>query len=119
MRDFHELRVFEKAHKSVLAVYRISRGFPQSEIYTLTSQIRRAAINVTSNIAEGCGRNTKTEFARFLQIALGSACEVQYQLLLSRDLGYTNGLEFQQLDGEISEVKRMLTGLIQKLKDHD
>ena len=119
MRDFHELKVWEKAHQLVLAVYRISHSFPQNEIYALTSQIRRAAISVTSNIAEGCGRNTKTEFARFLQIALGSACEVQYQLLLSRDLCYIDSLEFQQLDNEISEVKRMLTGLIRKLNSPD
>jgi len=115
MRDFHDLKVWGKAHQLVLAIYKISAGFPQKEIYTLTSQIRRAAISIASNIAEGCGRSTETEFARFLQIAMGSASEVEYQVLLARDLGFLNSLEFEKLDSNVSEVKRMLTGLIRKL----
>jgi four helix bundle protein len=115
MRDFLELKVWGKAHPLVLAIYKISAGFPQKEIYTLTSQIRRAAISIASNIAEGCGRSTETEFARFLQIAMGSASEVEYQVLLARDLGSLNSLEFEKLDSNVPEVKRMLTGLIRKL----
>jgi len=116
MRDFHDLKVWGKAHRLVLAVYKISANFPQNEIYTLTSQLRRAAISIASNIAEGCGRSSETEFIRFLQIAMGSASEAQYDLLLARDLSLLNVLEFKQLDDEVSEIKRMLTGLIQKLK---
>jgi len=115
MRDFHDLKVWGKAHQLVLAIYKASTGFPQSEIYALTSQFRRAAISIPSNIAEGCGRKTETEFARFLQIAMGSASEVQYHLLLARDLGFVKDSEFQQLESDVTEVKRMLTALIQKL----
>ena len=116
MRDFHDLKVWGKAHQLVLAIYKASNGFPRSEIYALTSQVRRAAVSIASNIAEGCGRKTETDFARFLQMAMGSASEVQYDLLLARDLKFIKESEFQQLEGDITEVKRMLTALIQKLK---
>lgn len=115
MRDFHDLKVWAKAHQLVLAVYQASAGFPQSEVYALSSQIRRAAISIASNIAEGCGRKTETEFARFLQIAMGSASEVQYDLLLARDLGFLSESAFQPLERDIVDVKRMLTALMQKL----
>jgi four helix bundle protein len=115
MRDFHDLKVWAKAHQLVLAIYKVSAGFPQSEIYALTNQARRAAVSIASNIAEGCGRNTEPEFARFLQIAMGSASEVQYHLLLAHDLGFLNNQESQQLESDVTEVKRMLTALIQKL----
>ena len=115
MRDFHDLKVWGKTHQLVLAIYKISAGFPQREVYALTSQLRRAAISMASNIAEGCGRSTEAEFARFLQIAMGSASEVQYDLLLARDLGFLNNSESHQLENDVIEVKRMLTALIQKL----
>jgi len=115
MRDFHDLKVWGKAHQLVLGIYQASAGFPRSEVYALTSQMRRAAISIASNIAEGCGRKTETEFARFLQIAMGSASEVQYHLLLARDLGFFRYTVFQPLDSELTEVKRMLTALMQKL----
>jgi four helix bundle protein len=115
MRDFHDLKVWGKAHHLVLAIYRISAGFPQREIYALTSQLRRAAISIASNIAEGCGRSSEGEFAHFLQIAMGSASEVQYDLLLARDLSFLSEPDFQQLDNDVIEVKRMLATLIQKL----
>ena len=115
MRDFHDLKVWGKAHQLVLAIYKISAGFPQREIYALTSQLRRAAISIASNIAEGCGRSSEAEFARFLQIAMGSASEAQYGLLLARDLGFLNDSESQHLENDVIEVKRMLTELIQKL----
>jgi four helix bundle protein len=115
MRDFHDLKVWARAHQLVLAIYKASAGFPQSEIYALTIQLRRASISIASNIAEGCGRKTETDFARFLQIAMGSASEVQYDLLLARDLGFVPDGEFQQLESEVTEIKRMLTALIQKL----
>ena len=115
MRDFHDLKVWAKAHQLVLAVYKVSAGFPQREIYALTSQLRGAAISIESNIAEGCGRNTEAEFARFLQIAMGSASEVQYNLLLARDLRFLNDSEFEQLENDTIAVKRMLATLIKRL----
>jgi four helix bundle protein len=116
MRDFHDLKVWSKAHQLVLAIYKASAGFPQREIYALTSQLRRAAISTASNIAEGCGRNSEAEFAHFLQIAMGSASEVQYDILLAHDLKFLSDSEFQQLDDDVAAVKRMLAVLIQKLK---
>ena len=115
MRDFHELKVWSKAHHLVLAIYKVSAGFPKREIYALTSQLRRASISVASNIAEGCGRDSEAEFSHFLQIAMGSASEVEYDLFLAHDLTFLNDSEFQQLDNDVVEVKRMLAAFIQKL----
>jgi four helix bundle protein len=98
MRDFHDLKVWEKAHKVVLGIYKASATFPQREVYGLTDQLRRAAVSVASNIAEGCGRKSEPEFAHFLQIAMGSASEVQYDLLPARDPAFLNESEFQKLD---------------------
>ena len=116
MRDFHDLKVWGKAHQLVLAVYKCSIGFPRMEIYALTNQLRRAAISIASNIAEGSGRVSQAEFGHFLQIAMGSACEVQYDLLLARDLAFLKDAEFEAMDKDVAEVKRMLALLIQKLK---
>jgi four helix bundle protein len=91
-------------------------NYPKNEIFSLTNQSRRAAASIASNIAEGCGRGTKSEFARFLQIAMGSASEVEYDLLLARDLGFLNNATFQQLESDVIEVKKMLTSLIKKLR---
>ena len=115
MRDFHELRVWSKAHQLVLAIYKTSASYPKSEAYGLTSQSRRAAASIASNIAEGCGKNTEPDFARFLCIAMGSASEVQDNLLLAHDLGFLSSTVFQQLDTNVIEVKRMLATLIKKL----
>ena len=116
MRDFHELRVWSKAHQLVLAIYKASAGYPKNEVYGLTGQSRRAAVSIASNIAEGCGKNTDPDFARFLQMAMGSASEVQYDLLLAHDLGFLSSTVFQQLDTNVIEVKRMLATLIKKLR---
>lgn len=86
MKDFHELKVWQKAHQLTLAVYRITTGFPRAELYGLTSQLRRASSSVPANLAEGCGRNGDAEFARFCSIAMGSASELEYHLLLAREL---------------------------------
>ena len=85
MKDFGDLKVWHEAHKLTLAVYRASAAFPREERYGLTAQMRRSAVSVPSNIAEGCGRRG-ADFGRFMQIAMGSACELEYQLLLARDL---------------------------------
>ena len=116
MQDFRELRVWEKAHALTLDIYRVTQAFPKDEIYGLTSQIRRAAVSVGANIAEGCGKDNRPDFARFLQNAAGSASEVEYHLLLAPDLGYMPGDVCERLGGCASEIKRMLTGLIQTLR---
>ncbi|HYW34011.1 MAG TPA: four helix bundle protein, partial [Balneolaceae bacterium] len=91
-------------------------SFPKEELYGLTSQMRRAASSIPSNIAEGCGRNTQAQFARFLNIAFGSASELEYQLILSKDLSFINNEAFSELFEKITEVKRMLYSLIQKVQ---
>lgn len=115
MRDFRELKVWQKAHACVLEIYRHTRNFPTEERFGLTSQIRRAAASVPSNIAEGCGRQGDRELARFLSIAAGSASEVEYQLLLTHDLNFLDDEPYRQLDSQINEIKRMLNAFIRKL----
>ena len=116
MRDFHNLKVWEKAHVFTLAIYRATITFPPDEMYGLTSQLRRAGASVSANIAEGCGRGGQTEFRRFLTIALGSASEVEYHLLLAHDLDYLTDETYEPLHEEATQVKRMLTALIQRLR---
>ncbi len=115
MRDFRELRVWEKAHELTLAVYRTTMTFPKAELYGLTSQMRRCSSSIPSNIAEGCGRNGNPELHRFLQIAAGSGSELEYQLLLARDLNYVTQQEYQRISSLTVEVRRMLTSLIGKI----
>lgn len=116
MKNFRDLKVWERAHAFMLTLYRSTNAFPREEVYGLTSQIRRAAVSVQSNIVEGCGREGDRELARFCQIAMGSASEAEYQLLLAHDLGYMESKEYQELNQQLCEVKRMLNGFIQKLK---
>jgi len=116
LKDFRKLNVWEKAHRLTLAIYKITQSFPATERYGLTSQIRRSCASIPANIAEGCGRGGDTEFGRFVQIAMGSASEVEYHLLLARDLSLVNDSHYQQINQDVVEVKRMLTALIQKLK---
>lgn len=99
-----------------LDIYRVTKDFPREELYGLTTQIRRSCASIPANIAEGCGRGGDAEFARFLQIAMGSASELQYHLLLARDLGLLNDLDYERLSQETTEVKQMLTSFIKKLK---
>ncbi len=116
MQDFRNLRVWKKAHELVLAIYKATRGFPKGEVYGLTQQMRRAAVSITANIAEGCGRGGDADFARFLQIAMGSATELEYQLLLSRDLGILAAAGHASLEDGVVGVKQMLSSLIRTLK---
>ncbi|VBB43299.1 conserved hypothetical protein [uncultured Paludibacter sp.] len=116
MRDFKTLKVWEKSHKLTLEVYRTTRKFPKDEIYNLTSQFRRAAYSIGLNISEGCGRNTDLDFSRFLVMAMGSANEVEYCVLLSKDLEYISSEDFVHFQEKIEEIKKMLTSLIDKLK---
>ncbi len=107
MRDFRSIRAWEKAHQLVLAVYAGTKTFPREEIYGLTSQMRRSASSIPTNIAEGCGRTGDAELARFCQISFGSASELEYQLLLSRDLAYLDPETYTVLRDATIEVKRM------------
>jgi four helix bundle protein len=115
MQDFKDLKVWRKSHQLVLAVYKATAAFPREELYGLTSQARRAASSIPANIAEGCGRHGRPEFGRFLQIAMGSASEVEYHLLLCRDLGYLDASLHATLEQDILEVKRMLTSLHERV----
>lgn len=116
MRDFKTLQVWQKSHALVLALYRITGTFPKDEMYGLTSQIRRAAVSIPANIAEGCGRNGDAELARFLQISMGSASEVEYYLQLALDLSFIRLEVFTPLERDLVEVKRMLNSFLQKLR---
>jgi four helix bundle protein len=116
MRDFQELKVWQKGHALALSVYRVSSGFPTEERFGLTSQIRRSSVSVPSNIAEGCGRDTDGDLYRFLSIAMGSASELEYQLILARDLEYLAVKDYGSLSLQVTEVKRMLSAFIGKLK---
>ena len=115
MKDFRKLQVWEKAHQLALTLYHVTASFPRDETYGLTSQMRRAAASIPSNIAEGCGRDGDAELSRFCTIARGSASELEYQLLLARDLKLIPANEYEQLNQQTVEIKRMLTVLVQKL----
>lgn len=116
MQDFRKLLVWEEAHQLTLAVYKSTKHFPNDELYGLRGQLRRAASSIPSNIAEGCGRGTDADFARFVQIALGSASELGYHLLLTHDLNYLNKTIYLQLITQNNCIMRMLNGLLKKLK---
>jgi len=116
VQDFRNLKVWEKAHALTLDVYKATKSFPRDEMYGLTSQIRRASVSIGSNIAEGVCRRGDVEFARFLQMAAGSASEVEYHLLLARDLELLKTADCERLSDEVVEVKRMLASLMQKLR---
>jgi four helix bundle protein len=116
MGDFRELKVWQKAHELTLDVYRVTAQFPKQEIYGLVSQMRRCAASVGSNIAEGKGRRGDIEFGRFIQIACGSLTELEYQLLLSRDLKYLPETDYRNMNQKLAEVNRMLVSLQQKVK---
>ena len=115
MKDFRKLTLWQRAHQFVLPVYEATSAFPEDERYGLTSQARLAAVSIPSNIAEGCGRETNNELRRFLYIAMGSAREVDYHLLLARDLKFLDTSTYQTLVQELEQVQRMLNALIQKL----
>lgn len=108
MKDFHELKVWQKAHQLTLAVYQITATLPREELYGLTSQIRRSCSSIPANLAEGCGRNGDAEFARFCSIAMGSASELEYHLLLARDLKLIKPKDYADLTQRTIEVKRIL-----------
>jgi len=116
MQDFRSLKIWQKGHQLTLGIYQVTAKFPRSELFGLTSQMRRAAASIPANIAEGCGRSGKAELSRFLQISMGSASEVEYHLMLARDLGMLAGPEHQQLDSQAVELKRMISSFIVGLR---
>jgi four helix bundle protein len=118
MRDFRKLKVWEKSHALTLTVYKATAVFPQQEMYGVTSQLRRAAASIAANIAEGCGRTSETELARFMQIGMTSASEVAYYLILARDLTYLPPDQFQKLSTQTDEVQRMLRAFIAQLREN-
>ena len=117
MKDFKELKVWRKAYEFSLSVYLITKSFPREEVYGLTSQLRRAAVSIGANIAEGCGRRSDGEFVRFLQIARGSSAEVEHHLLLARDLKFMPQSSYADLERKLSEVQRMLTSLVSAIQE--
>ena len=116
MQNFRDLKVWSKAHAVTLAIYEITEVFPAEERYGLKSQMRRAAASVPTNIAEGCVRSSKADFGRFLHVAIGSASELEYLILLARDLGMLPAAKHDSLTTDVQEVKRMLTGLIARTR---
>jgi four helix bundle protein len=117
MRNYRDLQVWGKAHNLTLELYKVSRGFPREEIYGITSQLRRAAASIGANLAEGCGRRTSSELARFVKIAMGSASELDYHLLLCRDLGFMSGDDFTSSAAQLTEVRKMLTSFLSSVED--
>jgi four helix bundle protein len=116
MKDFRKQKVWQRSHLLTLDVYKATSKFPREELYGLTNQIRRSCASIPANIAEGCGRDSEADFCRFLQIAMGSATELEYHLLLSYDLGILDDFNYEKLSKETIEIKQMLTAFIKKLK---
>lgn len=116
MRDFRKLAVWRKAHDLALAVYGATTSFPRDELFGLTSQLRRAGVSVPANIAEGCGRSSPAELELFLTMAMGSASELEYHVLLARDLRLLSDASHEHLAQGVAEVKSMLACYIQKIR---
>ena len=116
MRNFQQLEFWQRSHQLTLQVYSLTKSFPKEEIYGLTSQMRRSSSSIPTNIAEGCGRHSSTELKRFLIIAAGSTSELQYQFILSKDLGYMTETIFKELSDEISQIRKMIFSYCERLK---
>jgi four helix bundle protein len=116
MQNYKDLNVWKKAHALVLYVYKQTTGFPKAEQFNLTSQLRRAATSIPTNLAEGCGKFTQSDLANYLQTALGSSNEVEYLAFLSHELGYMKDDSFKNLAAQVNEVKAMLISLITKVR---
>ncbi len=112
MRDFHHLDVWHKAHAFVLAIYRITASFPKAESFGLSATLRRGSANIAMKIADGRGRDAASEYISCLQQARGLGMEAEYQLLLARDLHFIEAPAYEALQGQVIEVRKMLTGVI-------
>ncbi|EMR02749.1 four helix bundle protein [Cesiribacter andamanensis] len=115
MRNFQQLLIWQISHELNLTIYKISSSFPKEEIFGLTAQIRRAATSIPTNIAEGSGRNSDAEMKRFLIISTGSCSEVEYQLILSKDLAYITPAQFLELSEQVTTIRRMIHSFISRL----
>jgi len=119
VQDFHNLKVWEKAHRLNLRVADAIDRFPETERFALIIQMRKSAGSIPTNIAEGCGRGTDADFSRFLQYAMGSACELEYQLIFARDRNYLTTTAHEELERDLLEVKRMLAALMGRIRNPD
>lgn len=115
MRDFRKYKVWEQGHAITLNMYKTTQTFPKSEEFGIKSQMRRASYSIPSNIAEGCGRESDAEFKRFLIISQGSASELEYFLILAKDLEYINELDYEILDNDVNKIKRSINNLVNKI----
>ena len=116
MRDHNKLRAFELADEIAVLTYRITKKFPKEEVYGLSSQMRRAAVSIPSNIVEGCARESQVEYLRFLEIAFGSLRELHYQFGLSRRLGYLNDSDIMECNPKLIETGKVLAALLRSLR---
>lgn len=116
MKNFKELLIWQQSHQLVLEIYLVTKSFPKEELFGLTSQMRRSSASIPTNIAEGCGRNSDAEMSRFLVIAQGSAAELEYQIILSKDLLYLSLETFNKLSVELTEIRKMINTFMQKIK---
>ncbi len=116
VKNFRDLKVWTKAHQLALNIYHVSKSFPKEEQFGITSQRRRAALSIPTNIAEGCGRGSDSDFARFIQIAFGSASEVEYQIFFCRELHFIQENIYSTLSDDVIEIKKSITALLKKLR---
>ena len=116
MINYRDIKVWQRAHALTLRVYKLSVSFPPSELYSLTSQMKRAAYSIPMNIAEGCGKSTDPDLARFMDIAAGSASELDYQFLLAKDLSFINNQVYEEVSSELTEIRKMLTAFINQVR---
>jgi four helix bundle protein len=116
MKNFRELRIWQRGHQLTLNIYHTTKQFPKEEMYGLINQMRRSSSSIPTNIAEGCGRDSEADLGRFLTIALGSASELEYQLILANDLAYIDMTTYVELITEVVEIKKMLSAFLLKLK---
>ncbi|MCX7608924.1 MAG: four helix bundle protein [Anaerolineales bacterium] len=115
MQDFRKLKVWEKSHQLTLEVYRVTLSFPNYELFGLANQLRRSVASIPANIAEGCGRSSGKELKQALNVARGSATETEYHLLLANQLNYISDRDYERLNAEVTEIKRMLTVLMSRI----
>jgi len=115
MRDYRKYKVWELGHQVTLDIYKLTKSFPKEELYGLTSQMRRAAYSIPSNVSEGCGRESDAEFRRFLIISQGSASELEYFTVLAKDLGYFEESTYFKINDSVNKIRRSLNNLIHKI----
>jgi four helix bundle protein len=116
MKDFKELEIWQKGHEMAIEVFNLTKTFPSEEKYGLTSQMRRSSQSIPTNIAEGCGRNSQKELLRFSSIAMGSASELEYQLIISKDIGFIKPQDYTDINGRLLTLKKMLNAFMKYLK---